>query len=137
MDKRQREIDLRIRKARRKQMLALLWESRLAVIGGAALLGTLTFGAVYAVAPTRFEGEQIAHMVHEGDVITTRKGAQYRHDTLQFDNGETITIDLPGAEHARMDAPMKIHIYEKDLGPIHHVSYKFVGYADAAGGPNG
>ena len=104
MNERQREIDIRIRKARRKEMLRLLWESRLAVIGGAALLGTLAFGAVYAVAPTRFESEQIGHMVSEGSVITTRKGQQYRQDTIHLDNGTTITLDMPGAEHARADA---------------------------------
>jgi len=137
MNERQREIDSRIRKARRKQMLALLWESRLAVIGGAALLGALTFGAVYAVAPTKFEGEQIGHMVSESDVITSRKGAQYRHDTIQLDNGMTITMDLPGVEHARIGAPMRIDIYEKDFGPLHHVSYRFAGYTDAADQPHG
>lgn len=133
MDERQREIDRRIRKAHRKQMLALLWESHVAVIGGAALLGVLAFGAMYAAAPTKFEGEQIGHMVSEGNVVTTRNGAQYRHDTIQLDNGTTITLDMPGAEHARLDAPMKIEIYEKDFGPLHHVSYRFAGYADAAG----
>jgi hypothetical protein len=46
-------------------------------------------------------------------------------------------MDLPGAEHARMDALMKIEIYEKDFGPLHHVSYKFAGYADATTKPNG
>lgn len=133
MDERQREIDRRIRKAHRKQMLALLWESHVAVIGGAALLGVLAFGAMYAAAPTKFEGEQIGHMVSEGNVVTTRNGAQYRHDTIQLDNGTTITLDMPGAEHARLDAPMKIEIYEKDFGPLQHVGYRFSGYADAAG----
>lgn len=137
MNERQREIDQRIRRARRKETLRLLWESRLAVIGGAALLGTLAFGAVYASTPTKFEGEQIGHMVAEGDVITTRKGQQYRQDTIKLDNGTTITLDLPGAEHARVGAPMKIEIYEKDFGPLHHVSYKFVGYADTAPQPHG
>lgn len=137
MNERQREIDIRIRKARRKQMLNLLWESRLVVIGGAALLGILTFGAVYAVVPTQFEGEQIGHIVSESDVITTRKGAQFRHETIQLDNGTTITIDLPGVEHARIGAPMRVGIYEKDFGPLHHVSYKFEGYANAVDQPNG
>ena len=131
MDERQREIDNRIRKARRKEVLRLLWESRLAVFGAVFLLGTLAFGAMYAVTPTKLEGEQIGHVISEGNVITTRKGQQYRQDTIQLDNGTTITMDLPGAEHARMDAPMKIEIYEKDFGPLHHVSYKFAGYADA------
>lgn len=137
MDERQREIDHRIRRARRKQMLALLWESRLAFIAGAALLGTLGFGVMYAVAPTKLESERIGHVLNESDVITSRKGAQYRHDMIRLDDGTTITLDLPGAEHARMDAPMKITIYEKDFGPLHQVSYKFAGYADAAGQPHG
>ncbi len=137
MDERQREIDLRIRRARRKEMLRLLWESRLVVVGGVALLGTLAFGAVYAVAPTKLEDEQIGHLVSEGNVVTTRKGQQYRADIIKLDNGVTITLDMPGAEHARMDAPMKIQIYEKDFGPLHHVSYKFAGYADAADKPHG
>ncbi len=137
MDERQREIDLRIRRARRKQMLALLWESHVAVVGGVALLGVLAFGVMYAAAPTKFEGEHIGRMVSEGEVITTRKGAQYRHDTVRLDDGTTITLDMPGAEHARLDAPMKIEIYEKDFGPLHHVSYRFAGYADAAGAQHG
>lgn len=137
MNDRQREIDQRIRKARRQEILRLLWESRLVVIGGVALLGTLAFGAVYAIVPTKLEGEQIGHMVSEGNVITTRKGQQYRQDTIQLDSGPTITIDMPGSEHARIGAPMKIEIYEKDFGPLHHVSYKFAGYADAADQPNG
>ena len=137
MDERQREIDRRIRRARREQMMALLWESRAAVIGSAALLGVLAFGAMYAVVPTKLEGERIGHMVSEGEVITTRKGAQYRHDTIQLDNGTTITLDIPGMEHARTDAPIRIEIYEKDFGPMHHVSYRFAGYAEPVPPPHG
>lgn len=131
MNEREREIDTAIRKARRKEFFRVLWESRLAVIGGIVLLSTLAFGAGFNAASTRFEGAQFGHVITEGGVVTTRKGAQYRHDTIQLDNGATITLDLPGAENARTDAPMKIEIYEKDWGPLHHVTYRFAGYAEA------
>ena len=132
MNEREREIDQRIRKAQRRELFRTLWDLRLVFIGGAALLGMLGMGAGFAAAPTKFEGEQLGHVVAEGNVITTRKGTQYRHDTIQLDNGTTITLDLPGVENARKDAPMKIEIYQKDWGLLHHVEYRFAGYADAA-----
>ncbi|HOZ27125.1 MAG TPA: hypothetical protein PK080_07175 [Hyphomonadaceae bacterium] len=132
MNEREREIDTAIRKARRREFFRSLWELRLVVIGGVALLSVLGIGAGFAAAPMKFEGEQLGHVVAEGNVVTTRKGAQYRHDTIQLDNGATITLDLPGPENARKDAPMKIEIYQKDWGPLHHATYRFAGYADAA-----
>ena len=132
MNEREREIDQRIRKAQRRELFRTLWELRLVFIGGIALLGMLGMGAGFAAAPMKFEGQQLGHVIAEGNVVTTRKGAQYRHDTIQLDNGATITLDLPGVENARTDAPMKIEIYEKDWGPLHHVTYRFAGYADAA-----
>lgn len=133
MNEREREIDNRIRKAQRREFFRLLWESKLAVVAGAFLVGAIVFGVGFAAAPTRLEGEQVGHVIAEGNLATTRKGAQYRHDTIQLDNGATITLDLPGVENARTDAPMKIEIYEKDWGPFHQVTYRFAGYADASG----
>lgn len=133
MNEREREIDSRIRKAQRREFLRLLWESKLAVVVAVFLVGAIAFGAGFAAAPTRLQGEQLGHVIAEGTVSTTRKGAQYRHDTIQLDNGATITLDLPGAENARTDAPMKIEIYEKDWGPFHQVTYRFAGYAAASG----
>jgi len=132
MNEREREIDQRIRKAQRRELVRTLWELRLVFIGGAALLGMLGIGVGFAAAPMKFEGQQLGHVVAEGNVMTTRKGTQYRHDTIQLDNGATITLDLPGVENARKDAPMKIEVYEKSLGPLHRVEYRFAGYADAA-----
>lgn len=131
MNEREREIDMRIRKAQRKEFFRQLWEMKLGVFAGFVLLGMLSFSGGYAAAPNKLEGVQLGEIVSEGSVVTTRKGVQYRHDTLQLDNGATITIDLPGAENARRDAPMKIEIYEKDWGPMHQVTYRFAGYADA------
>jgi hypothetical protein len=96
MNEREREIDTAIRKARRREFFRSLWELRLVVIGGVALLSVLGIGAGFAAAPMKFEGKQLGHIVAEGNVVTTRKGAQYRHDTIQLDNGATITLDLPG-----------------------------------------
>ena len=131
MNEREREIDNRIRKAQRQEFFRVLWESKLAAFVGVFLLGAIAFGAGFAMAPTTLEGEQLGHMVTEGSVATTRKGAQYRYDTIQLDNGATITLDLPGTENARTDALMRIEIYEKDFGPFHQVTYRFAGYADA------
>ena len=130
MNEREREIDMRIRKARRKEVLGMLWEMKLVVFAGFFLLGMLSFGVGFAAAPTKLESIQLGEIINEGNVVTSRKGAQYRRDTLQLDNGATITIDLPGAENARGDAPMKIEIYERDWGPMHQVTYRFAGYAD-------
>jgi len=130
MNEREREIDMRIRKARRKEVLGMLWEMKLVVFAGLFLLGILSFGVGFAAAPTKLESIQLGEIIKEGNVVTSRKGAQYRHDTLQLDNGATITIDFPGAENARRDAPMKIEIYERDWGPMHQVTYRFAGYAD-------
>ncbi|MEQ1608968.1 MAG: hypothetical protein ABL956_08400 [Hyphomonadaceae bacterium] len=130
MNEREREIDMRIRKARRKEVLGMLWEMKLVVFAGFFLLGIISFGVGFAAAPTKLESIQLGEIINEGNVVTSRKGAQYRHDTLQLDNGATITIDLPGAENARRDAPMKIEIYERDWGPMHQVTYRFAGYAD-------
>jgi hypothetical protein len=131
MNEREREIDQRIRKAQRRELLRTIWELRLVFIGGVALFGMLSTGVGFAAAPLKFEGQQLGHVVSEGSVVTTRKGGQYRHDTIQLDNGATITLDLPGVENARTDAPMKIEIYQKDWGPLHRVEYRFAGYADA------
>lgn len=131
MNEREREIDQRIRNAQRREFLRTLWDLRLVFVGGIALLGMLGVGAGFAAAPMKLEGQQLGHVVAEGNVMTTRKGTQYRHDTIQLDNGATITLDLPGAENARKDAPMKIEIYQKDWGPLHRVEYRFAGYADA------
>ncbi len=130
MNEREREIDMRIRKARRKEVLGMLWEMKLVVFAGFFLLGMLSFGVGFAAAPTKLESIQLGEIINEGNVVTSRKGAQYRRDTLQLDNGATITIDLPGAENARRDAPMKIEIYERDWGPMHQMTYRFAGYAD-------
>lgn len=131
MNEREREIDTRIRKAQRQEFFRVLWESKLAAFVGVFLLGAIAFGAGFAMAPTKLEGEQLGHVAIEGGVATTRKGAQYRHDTIQLDNGATITLDLPGTENARTDAPMRIEIYEKDFGLFHQITYRFAGYADA------
>lgn len=131
MNEREREIDTRIRKAQRQEFFRVLWESKLAAFVGVFLLGAIAFGAGFAMAPTKLEGEQLGHVVIEGGVATTRKGAQSRHDTIQLDNGATITLDLPGTENARTDAPMRIEIYEKDFGLFHQITYRFAGYADA------
>ena len=130
MDDRQRELDRRIRSAQRREFFRQLWEARLLVIGGAALLGTLAFGMAFNATPTHLQATVLAHVVNDGNVQTTRKGAQFRHETIQLDTGATITLDLPASEPIRHDAPMKVEIYEKDWGPLHQVTYRFAGYAD-------
>lgn len=95
MNEREREIDtLSARRGRRN--FSARWSYGLVVIGGVALLSVLV--PLAAAAPMKFEGQQLGHIVAEGNyVVTTRKGAQYRHDTIQLDNGATITLDLlPG-----------------------------------------
>lgn len=130
MDDRQRDLDRRIRRAQRQMFLRGVWEYKVLIVGGIALLGGLGAGMAFNAAPDRIEATLLATPVNDGNVVTTRKGAQYRHERVRLDNGQTIQIDLPGAEPVRRDAQMKIEIHRRDFGPMHQVTYRFAGYAD-------
>lgn len=132
MDDRQREIDRRIRRAQRHLLLKGLWEYKLLFIGGMALFGGLGAGMAFNATPDRIEATLLATPLDDGNVVTTRKGAQYRHERVRLENGATIVLDIPGAEPTRHDAPMKVEIHRRDLGPMHQVTYRFAGYASAS-----
>ena len=132
MDDRQREIDRRIRRAQRQLLLKALWDYKILIIGGIVLLAGLGAGMAINVAPDRIEATLLATPLDDGNVVTTRKGGQYRHERVKLENGATIVLNVPGAEPTRHDSPMKVEIHRRDLGPIHKVSYRFAGYVGDA-----
>lgn len=128
MDDRQRDLDRRIRRAQRQMLFSGLWNHKLLILGGLAMLGVIVGGMAFNAAPDRIEATLLASPVNDGIVVTTRKGAQYRHETVKLETGATIVLDIPGNAPVRHDARMKVEIHRRDLGPIHHVSYRFAGY---------
>lgn len=130
MDDRQRDLDRRIRRAQRQMFLRGLWEHKMLILIGIAMLGLLGGSMAFSSAPDRIEATVMATLVNDGGLVTTRKGGQYHHETVRLQNGATIELDLPGADPVRKDVPMRVEIHRRDLGPMHQVSYRFAGYAD-------
>lgn len=130
MDDRQRELDQRIRRAQRQMLLKGVWDNKVLVLGGVALLLGLGSAMVWNATPDRLEATLIGKPLGDTGVLTARKGAQYRHETVQLANGATITLDLPGKDPVPLDAGIKVEVHEKALGPIHQLTYRFGGYVD-------
>jgi hypothetical protein len=130
MDDRQRDLDRRIRCAQRPMFLRGLWEHKTLIVIGLAMLGLLGGSMAFSSAPDRIEATVTATLVNDGGLVTTRKGSQYHHETVRLETGATIELDVPGADPVRKDAPMRVEIHRRDLGPMHQVTYPFAGYAD-------
>lgn len=126
----QPDLNRRIRRFRRQQVFAGLWSHKFLILGGLAFLGALVSGMAYMAMPDQLEATLMGTPLNDAGVQTTRRGSQYRHELIRLETGQTIALDLPAAEPIRHDTPMKIEVYRRDLGPIHHVSYRFAGYAD-------
>lgn len=132
MDDRQRDLDRRIRRAQRQELLRNIWEARMIIGIGVFIVGALVLSTMYNSAQPQLEKTVIAHLVNDSGVTTTRQGTQYRHETVAFDGGGTAIIDIPGSDPVPDHAAIKVEIYRKDWGPIHQVTYKFGGYQEAA-----
>lgn len=132
MDDRQRDLNRRIRRAQRQELLRNIWEARMIGVIALMLIGALIVTTMYNSAQPQLEKTVLAHLVEDSGVITTRQGTQYRHETVAIDGGGTIQIDIPGSDPVPEDAAIKVEIYRKDWGPIHQVTYKFGGYEEAA-----
>jgi hypothetical protein len=132
MDDRQRDLNRRIRRAQRQELLRNLWEGRMIAFIALFILGALVLTTMYNSSQPQLDKTVIAHLVNDSGVITTRQGAQYRHETVAFVSGGTTIIDIPGSDPVPKDAGIKVEIYRKDWGPIHQVTYKFGGYDKAA-----
>ncbi|MEZ6028933.1 MAG: hypothetical protein R3C46_04195 [Hyphomonadaceae bacterium] len=132
MDDRQRDLDRRIRRAQRKEFFRNLWEARLLIAIGVVMLALIVGGISYNSSQPELEETVLAHVVNDGGLITTRRGSQYHHETVAFDNGATVFLDIPGGDPVRTDAPIKVEVYRKDWGPLHQVTYRFAGYDEAA-----
>ena len=137
MDERQREIDRRIRRARRAMLFQSMREhSLLILIGSPALseyaVASLGFGVLWNSAPDRLEATVLGKIVNDGGLQATRRGTQFHKETVQLPSGIRITINLPEDDAVRPEEPLRIEIHEKDFGPLHQVSYRFAGYADEA-----
>lgn len=132
MDDRQRDLNRRIRRAQRQELLRNIWEARMIGVIALLLFGALVVTTMYNSSQPQLDKTVLAHLVNDSGVITTRQGTQYRHETVAIDGGGTIQIDIPGSDPVPEDAAIKVEIYRKDWGPIHQVTYKFGGYEEAA-----
>lgn len=132
MDDRQRDLNRRIRRAQRQELLRNIWEARMIGVIALMLVGALVVTTMYNSSQPQLDKTVLAHLVNDSGVITTRQGTQYRHETVAIDGGGTIQIDIPGSDPVPEDAAIKVEIYRKDWGPIHQVTYKFGGYEEAA-----
>lgn len=132
MDDRQRDLDRRIRRAQRQEFFRNLWEARVLVVIGVIMLGLLAGSISFNAEQPHLERTVLAHVVNDGGLLTNKSGARYHHETVAFENGATIILDIPGAEPVRKDAAIKVEIYRKDWGPLHQVTYRFAGYDDEA-----
>ena len=134
MDDRQRDLNRRIRRAQRQELLRNIWEARMIGVIALMLVGALVVTTMYNSSQPQLDKTVLAHLVNDSGVITTRQGTQYRHETVALDGGGTIQIDIPGNDPVPEDATIKVEIYRKDWGPIHQVTYRFAGYDDEAAG---
>jgi hypothetical protein len=132
MDDRQRDLNRRIRRAQRQELLRNIWEARMIGVIALMLVGALVVTTMYNSSQPQLDKTVLAHLVNDSGVITTRQGTQYRHETVALDEGGTIQIDIPGNDPVPEHATIKVEIYRKDWGPIHQVTYKFGGYDEAA-----
>lgn len=132
MDDRQRDLNRRIRRAQRQELLRNIWEGRMIAFIAIFILGALVVTTMYNSDQPKLDKTVIAHLVNDSGVITTRQGTQYRHETVAFDGGGTAIIDIPGGDPIPDHAAIKVEIYRKDWGPIHQVTYKFGGYEETA-----
>ena len=130
MDDRQRELDRRIRRAQRQMFFKGVWEQKMLIIIGIAMLGLLGGGMAFSSMPDRLEATVMATLVNDGGLVTTRKGGQYHHEMVRLDTGPTIELDLPGKDPVRKNVQLRVEIHRRDLGPMHQVTYRFAGYAD-------
>ncbi len=134
MDDRQRDLNRRIRRAQRQELLRNIWEGRMIAFIALFILGALVLTTMYNSSQPQLDKTVIAHLVNDSGVITTRQGTQYRHETVEFESGGTTFIDIPGSDPVPENATIKVEIYRKDWGPIHQVTYKFGGYEGEAAG---
>lgn len=132
MDDRQRDLNRRIRRAQRQELLRNIWEGRMIAFIAIFILGALVVTTLYNSDQPKLDKTVIAHLVNDSGVITTRQGTQYRHETVEFESGGTTIIDIPGSAPVPENAAIKVEIYRKDWGPIHQVTYKFGGYEETA-----
>jgi hypothetical protein len=132
MDDRQRDLNRRIRRAQRQELLRKIWEARMIGVIALMLVGALVVTTMYNSSQPQLDKTVLAHLVNDSGVITTRQGTQYRHETVAFESGGTTIIDIPGSDPVPENAAIKVEIYRKDWGPIHQVTYKFGGYDEAA-----
>ena len=134
MNEREREIDKRIRKAQRAEIIRVLGESKLGLIVGLALLATIVLGASFSLTPTKREGAVFGHVVNQAALATGRNGKEFRREVVRLDQGGAIIeIDLPKADEVSPGAVLKIDVYQKDWGPLHYTSYRFAGFAGESG----
>jgi hypothetical protein len=131
MDDRQRELDRRIRQAQRREFLRQVWEAKLLVIIGVAIIGLGVGGALFSAAPTKLQTTVMGRILNEATARSGKQGEAIRLEVVQLDNGSVIDLNMTADHPVAPGTAVKVDVYEKDFGPLHQMSYRFAGYADA------
>ncbi len=128
MDDQKRDLDRRIRRAQRMELVRNLKEGWLAIVLGVAILAAIFLGGSFAATPQKLQATVIGHVVEEANARTNKQGALIRHEVVKLDDGAIIDVSLTSDKPLNAGDALKIDIHEKDWGPLHQVSYRFAGY---------
>lgn len=131
MDDRQRDLDKRIRTAQRKEFFRQLSEAKLLIIIGAVMLTIVVGGAIFSATPTKLQATVTGRTLNEATARSDRQGQSVRLEVVQLDNGGVIDLNMTADRPVPPGTAVKVEVYEKDFGPLHQMSYRFAGYADA------
>lgn len=131
MDDRQRDLDRRIRAAQRKEFLRQLSEAKLLVVIGIFIVGLAIGGAMFSAAPTKLQATVMGHTLNEATARADKQGQAVRMEVVQLDGGGVIDLNMTADNPVPPGTAVKVEVYEKDFGPLHQMSYRFAGYAEA------
>lgn len=131
MDDRQRDLDRRIRAAQRKEFLRQVSEAKLLIVIGIVLLAVVVGGAIFSSSPTKLQATVTGHTMSEATARAGKSGQAVRMEVVQLDNGAIVDINMTADHPVPPGTAIKVEVYEKDFGPLHQMSYRFAGYANA------
>jgi hypothetical protein len=82
--------------------------------------------------PTKLQATVMGHTLNEATARSNKQGQAVRLEVVQLDNGGVIDLNMSSDHPIPPGTTVKVEIYEKDFGPLHQMSYRFAGYADAS-----
>lgn len=133
MNEREREIDRAIRRARRREFFRQLGEAKMILIIGVIMLGFIIVGVIFSSSQAKLQATVMGRTLNEATARSNSQGQAVRLEVVQLDDGSVVEINVPSDHPLPPGTSMKVEVYEKSLGPLHQVSYRFVSFADATG----